>query len=63
MKKILFISTLLIVLFACKENSKKDSKEESKDGTLVNLGTEKTPIYYMTLEAEDGDKTKKKVEF
>ena len=63
MKKILFISTLLIVLVACKENSKEDSKEASKDGTLVNLGNEKTPIYYMTLEAEDGDKTKKKVEF
>jgi ABC-type glycerol-3-phosphate transport system substrate-binding protein len=58
MKKLLFIGTMLLGITACS-----GSGNDSENGALVNRGTEKEPIYYMTLEAEDGDKTKKKVEF
>ena len=63
MKKLLFIGTLLLVITACSGASKNASKEEVTLGTLINRGNEKNPIYYMILEAEDGDKTKKKIEF
>jgi hypothetical protein len=63
MKKILFIGTMFLVLSACNGNVTDSAKDETKDGTLVNIGSEKTPIYSMTLEAEDGDKSTKKVKF
>ena len=63
MKKLLFIGALLLLITACSGASKNASKEEVTLGTLINRGNEKNPIYYMILEAEDGDKTKKKVEF
>jgi hypothetical protein len=63
MKKLLLFGTMFIALAACKGTSTEIANEEPKDGTLVNLGSEKSPIYYLTLEAEDGDKTKKKIQF
>lgn len=63
MKKLLFIGTMFLVLAACKGNSSDSADDETKEGTLVNIGGEKTPIYFITLEAEDGDKSKKKVKF
>ena len=63
MKKLLFIGALLLLITACSGASKNASKEEVTLGTLINRGNEKNPIYYMILEAEDGEKTKKKVEF
>lgn len=63
MKKLLFIGTLLLVIAACSGTSKNVPKEEETMGTLINRGNEKNPVYYMTLEAENGDKTKKRVEF
>ena len=59
MKKLLFIGTLLLVIAACSGTS----KEDAPLGALVNRGDEKIQMYYVVLEAEDGDKTKKRVEF
>jgi ABC-type glycerol-3-phosphate transport system substrate-binding protein len=58
MRKLLFIGTMLLGIAACS-----GSGSGSEIGALVNRGSENSPRYYMTLEAEDGDKTKKKVEF
>jgi hypothetical protein len=63
MKKLLFIGTMLLGIVACSGTGKDSTTEEIENGALVNRGSEKEPIYYMTLEAEDGYKTKKKVEF
>jgi len=63
MKKLLFIGTMLLGIAACSGSGKDSTNKEIENGALVNRGSEKEPIYYMTLEAEDGDKTKKKVEF
>jgi len=63
MKKLVLFGTMFIALAACKGTSTEVTNEEPKDGTLVNLGSEKSPMYYLTLEAEDGDKTKKKIKF
>ena len=63
MKKLLFIGTMLLGIAACSGSAKDSTNEEMEIGALVNRGSENDPIYYMTLEAEDGDKTKKKVEF
>lgn len=58
MKKLLFIGTRLLGIAACS-----GSGSGSEIGALVNRGSENSPRYYMTLEAEDEDKTKIKVEF
>ena len=67
MNKLVFIGTILLVLVSCSETVKEDAKENTiekvKIGALINRGDKNTALYYMTLEAEDGDKTKKKVEF
>ena len=63
MKKLVLFGTMFIALAACKGTSTEVTNEEPKDGTLVNLGSEKSPMYYLTLETEDGDKTKKKIKF
>lgn len=63
MKKLLFIGTIMLGIASCSGTAKDSTKEEVKVGALINIGDEKTPFYCMTLEAEDGDKTKKKVEF
>ena len=63
MKKLLFIGTIMLGIASCSGTAKDSPKEEVKVGALINIGDEKTPFYCMTLEAEDGDKTKKKVEF
>ena len=63
MKKLLLFGTMFIALAACKGKPTEIAIEEPKDGKLVNLGSEKSPMYYLTLEAEDGDKTKKKIKF
>lgn len=59
MKKLLFIGTLLLVIAACSGTS----KEDAPLGALVNRGDEKIQLYYVVLEAEDGDKTKKGLSF
>lgn len=67
MNKLVFIGTILLVLVSCSETAKEGAKdntiEKVKIGALINRGDKNTALYYMTLEAEDGDKTKKKVEF
>ena len=67
MNKLVFIGTILLILVSCSETAKEGAKENTiekvKIGALINRGDKKTALYYMTLEAEDGDKTKKKVEF
>jgi hypothetical protein len=66
MKKLLFIGTIMLAIASCSGNAKEGTKEntieEVKNGTLINRGDKNTALYYMILEAEDGDKTKKKVE-
>jgi len=63
MKKLLFIGAMLTVLAACSGTPKNATNSEKKLGTLIIQGKEKNQIYSMILEAEDGDKTKKKVDF
>lgn len=67
MNKLVFIGRILLVLISCSETAKEDAKdntiEKVKIGALINRGDKITNLYYMTLKAEDGDKTKKKVEF
>ena len=67
MNKLVFIGTILLVLVSCSETAKEGTKEntieEEKIGALINRGDKNNARYYMTLEGEDGDKTKKKVEF
>ena len=66
MKKLLFIGVILLVIASCSETAKEGTKEntieEEKIGALINRGDKNNARYYMTLEGEDGDKTKKKVE-
>ena len=55
MRNIIYPLFLLIVALSC--------KDKSTDGPLVNRGTEKAPIYYLSVKAKDGDKTEKTIEF
>ncbi|MFM1809135.1 MAG: hypothetical protein RLZZ382_360 [Bacteroidota bacterium] len=55
MRKILLPLILLIITLSC--------ENKNSDGPLVNRGTEKAPIYYVSVNAKNGDKSEKIVEF